>query len=118
MLNPFLDNLWRWKCGFPEEPTGREIDDLQRTEWSKTFEIFMRNRLVMGALRYGKLRDPRKPKFNRVGAIVRKLMLYQDDGNLEHLVDVANLALLEFEEGQHPKRHWAAADDRNHVTRV
>jgi hypothetical protein len=31
------------------------------------------------------------------------------------LVDVANLCLLEFEEGEHPRRHWQPTDDGEHV---
>ena len=66
----------------------------------------MRNRLIMGALRYGTLRATGKPDYDRIGGAMKRLRQYQDTGNLETLVDVANMMLLEFEEGKHPKRHW------------
>lgn len=70
------------------------------------FETLMRNRLIMGALRYGRLHAPGKGTYNRPGGIVKRLQQYQETGNLECLVDIANLALLEFEEGTHPLKCW------------
>lgn len=89
------------------------IDELQETEWSHEFERFMRNRLIMGALRYGKLAAPGKPKYDRVDYIKRKVDDYDASGNLECLVDVACLALCEFIEGQHPLRHFKAIGEHN-----
>ena len=113
----FAQNLWRWKHELPEEDVAAhlEYEDLAASQWSPEFERLMRNRLVMGAMRYGRLHDPAKPAFNRFLAMKAKLFWYFEEGNLEYLVDLANLALLEFEEGQHPKRHFAATDDKNHV---
>lgn len=36
------------------------LTDLERSEWSPRFERLMRNRLVMGALRYGLIHAPGK----------------------------------------------------------
>jgi hypothetical protein len=88
---------------------------LQASEWSDVFEKLQRNRLIMGALRYGKLGVSGKPKYDRVANIRARLKLYEENGNLELLVDVANLCVCEFVEGQHPKRHWNATDDGEHV---
>lgn len=92
--------------------------DLVKSEWSPRFEYYMRNRLIMGALRYGLLHAPGKPQYDRVGSIVRRLVKYTVDGNQEHLVDAANLCLMEFEEGTHPLRHFGPQDDAEHVTQV
>jgi hypothetical protein len=75
----------------------------------------MRNRLIMGALRYGLIHAPGKPKYDRIGSITRRLEKYKQDGNLEHLVDAANLCLMEFEEGTHPLKHFGAQDDGEHA---
>lgn len=88
-----------------------DLDALRESEWSTRFETLMRNRLLMGAFRYGKLHEPGKPTFDRVEYMKVKLDRYVETGNIEALVDVANLALLEFEEGQHPKRHFESLDD-------
>jgi hypothetical protein len=92
------------------------IDQLRDSEWSIEFETLMRNRLVMGALRYGKLHASGKPPYDRVTSCKRRLDLYAQTGNLEYLVDAANMCLLEFEESVHPLRHWESIDDGEHVT--
>lgn len=111
----FLKNLWRWAAGLPEiaEGAARYTEDMWQTEWSPRFEKLMRNRLIMGALRYGKLNAPGKPQYDRMASIQKRAKLYAETGNLEILVDIANLALLEFEEGRHPKRHFTAIDERD-----
>jgi len=91
---------------------------LQRSEWSQEFETLMRNRLILGALRYGRLGAQGKPQYDRTGGIKDKLEQYETSGNLECLVDIANIALCEFVEGQHPSRHFRAGDDTKHVRRI
>lgn len=98
----------------PQPCPGKTLADLARTEWSHRFERLMRNRLVIGAMRYGLLHAPGKKRWDRVAGMQKRLRQYQDTGNLEYLVDVANLALLEFEEGQHPNKHFGAAQDGDH----
>ena len=118
-MEKFLENLWRWKCGLPELRVSNNIsiEELKLSEWSKLFEKLMRNRLIFGAFRYGKIHDKNKPNWDRVDSIFKRTKLYQETGNREFLVDIANLALLEFEEGSHPKSHFKSNDDTNiHVT--
>ncbi len=69
----------------------------------------------MGAYRYGLLNAQDKPEYDRCADIKRRIDEYVESGNMEHLVDVANLAMLEFEEGKHPRRHFAARDDTEHT---
>lgn len=92
-----------------------KLEDLERTEWSPQFEQLMRNRLIMGALRYGLLHAPGKKQYDRVASMTRRLSKYQESGNMEFLVDVANLCLLEFEECSHPTKHFRSHDDGEHV---
>ena len=119
----FINNLWRWKCGLPEIEPARDkqsaqvdIEELKRTQWSEEFEGLMRNRLVLGAIRYGKLHAPNKPKYDRIGSAVKRLHKFNKTGNKEYLVDAANLCLLEFEECNHPNQHFSAIDDGEHVS--
>lgn len=74
------------------------------TPWSDEFEQLMRNRLVMGAMRYGLLGYANKPKFDRMGSVSRRLCSFQQTGNLELMVDVANICLVEWVEGSTPER--------------
>jgi hypothetical protein len=118
MNSLFIKNLWRWKCGLPEDLIKSEIvsyDDLSKTEWSDEFEGLMKNRLILGALRYGRLKAENKPQYGRIESAFKRLKRYQKTGNKEFLVDVANLMLLEFEECQHPLEHFSSIDDGDHV---
>lgn len=94
------------------------LGKLGQSEWSYEFEELMRNRLIMGAYRYGKLKAPGKPQFDRMAYAIRCLENFRQTGNLEHLVDAANLCLVEFVEGKHPNRHFAAVDGGDHAEAV
>jgi hypothetical protein len=117
MLNFYLSNLWRWKCNLPENAPVKHIElaELQQSEWSAEFEKLMRNRLILGALRYGKIKAEGKPQYDRVSSMIKRLSRYQESGNKEFLVDVANICLLEFVECSHPKQHFHAIDDGEHA---
>jgi len=99
-------------------PIGRknvpDLYSLRKTEWSNSFELLMRNRLVTGAIRYGMFKDVSKG-LNRVGAIQSKLKLYKCDKNKEHLVDIANYCMLEFEEGD---GSFNSVDDGPHCEKI
>jgi len=108
--------------GYFEPEEKPSLEELKKTEWSTQFEtymrnrlVYMRNRLVMGALRYGLINHAGKSKYNRIDSIGQRLDLYRESGNQEHLVDIANLCLLEFEEPAHSEAHWEAQDDTKHV---
>jgi hypothetical protein len=94
---------------------GVTFAQLRRSEWSEGFENLMRNRLVMGALRYGTIDAGRKLKkaWDRTGAMLGKVEQYRKTGNTEYLVDIANYCLLEFELGLHPHKHFHALDDHH-----
>ena len=114
----FLNNLWRWKCGLPETEEANQVssyDELKKTEWSEEFERLMRNRLIIGALRYGRLGAANKPQYDRINSMIKRLTKYQETGNKEFLVDVANICLLEFVECNHPNQHFHAIDDGEHT---
>lgn len=91
------------------------LDSLRGTEWSDRFERLQRNRMLLGGFRYGFLAVLGKPKWSRTLDIEKRINLYIDTGNLEYLVDIANLAMLEFEEGTHPKKYFKASDDGIHT---
>ena len=66
----YVDNRSRLKRGLPETgPAIHLIDELKASEWSPEFEQLMRNRLVMGGLRYGKLGAKGKPVYDRMTSI-------------------------------------------------
>lgn len=58
------------------------------------FIQLMKNRLVMGAFRYGTFAT--RPNYDNLGYLKHKVRLYRNTGNLEFMVDVANMALLAY----------------------
>jgi len=106
-------------CGFIDEPIRHlQLDALRRSEWSPTFERLMRNRLIMGAFRYGRLHEPHAPHDNVHSAIAR-LRRYLKDGNQEHLVDAANLCLVEYVRGEcHSHPTFQTVDDGQHTEQL
>lgn len=95
----------------PEAKLAPSLVELRKTEWNRQFERLQRNRLIMGALRYGRIAsDNHPPGKTRADYLREKVDVYQKTGNLEALVDAANLAMLEFTHSKHPKRHWHAED--------
>lgn len=92
-----------------------DLEALRASEWSPEFERLQRNRLIIGALRYGLLGDLEKPNWDRVSRAKELWCDYEKTGNLECLVDAANMAMLEYVEGRHPNRHFNAVDDGDHT---
>jgi len=114
-----VTNSWRRLAGLPELDPVQQLPDLAeltRTEWCAEFEQAMRDRMVMGSFRYGRLGDAGKPSYNRCSSIRKRLNDYERCGNMEKLVDIANLCLCEFVEGAHPQKHWNSLTDGDHVS--
>ncbi len=93
----------------------KPYEEILKTEWNPLFEKLMRNRLVLGFFRYGEMHGTTKTTDDRIKYLAYKVSLYKDTGNLEHLVDLANVAMVEFSQGTHPNKHFGAEDDRAHI---
>ena len=91
-----------------------DLSRLEQTEWSSTFERLMRNRLIMGAMRYETFEEKRQRKagthWDLVASITKLVNKYEATGNTEYLVDAANYCLLAFEFDPHPTKHFEAVD--------
>ena len=89
------------------------------SERNEIFEKLCRNRLIMGAMRYGRLGSPGKAKYDRIASILKRIGLYASTGNQEHLVDVANECLIEFTEPSRPGgAHWESQADGYHTPKM
>lgn len=101
----------------PDPPIqNASYDELVQTEWNPVFEQYMRNRLIMGSFRYERLQEKAKGnKYKCIEYVRTKLLEYEKKGNLECLVDAANLLLIEFTAPHHPQAHFQAEDDTQHV---
>jgi len=94
-----------------------KLSALREAQWNTEFYRLCSNRMVLGAFRYGCLQDQKRTGNHRanVESLIERAKLFLETGNTEHLCDIANLAMVEFTVGKHPKRHWAATDDKVHV---
>lgn len=72
------------------------LEELMVTEWSPQFERLCRDRLLMGAFRYGTFAQNRGRKAGRVESAIRRLQTFLKTGNAECLVDASNLCQVEF----------------------
>ncbi len=93
------------------------LDTLRRTEWCEEFEQARRNRMIMGAFRYGLLTAPGKFDYDLLAGLQKKLDDYHRTGNVEALVDAGNYLMMEFMRPSHPNSHFRAEDDHNHCPR-
>lgn len=110
----FLTEAWRTMTGVPLITESVALTKLRRTEWCNTFERLMRNRLLTGFYRYGSLHDKNK-NYDNVAGARKHLRQYIKTGNTEHLVDVANLMMVEFVQSKHTKKHFQSIDNGIHV---
>lgn len=88
---------------------------LRKREWCVEFEMAMRRRLIFGAIRYGSITRKDLGDYVLLPSIRARLARYEETGNLECLVDAANLLMYEFVFSTHPGRHFSAEDDMLHV---
>ena len=121
MIQFFLDNLWRWKCGLPENKIEDKnkpgsvpsIEKIKQLSFEGEFVKLMDNRMVMGFFRYGN-RHMTKNNYHYINAVKRRIELYEQTGNTELLVDAANILRMEFEMPQHINAHFSSIDDGEH----
>lgn len=97
----------------------KSIEELRKTEWSPRFEELMRNRLLMGSFRYEPFSEKAKSmEYDCATEAIARVQRFIDTGNTEHLVDAANMCLLEFEFSNHPNKHFASIDDGEHTEKI
>lgn len=106
-------------AGVDDRPIGdkvQSLDQIRDYQWSDEFEALRRPRMVMGYFRYGPM--SRQGRHDNIGSALQRLRLYRHGGNGEHLVDVANICMVEFVQQNHPNYHFDAVDDGVHAAKV
>ena len=92
-----------------------KIKDLKKSEWSTEYETLRRNRMVMGAFRYGELKKQDLGVYDLIRECRRRIKRYEEDLNLEHLVDAGNMLMLEFVKGKREGLKLEPIDDGAHT---
>ena len=90
------------------------IEELKESEWSEEYEQLRHNRMVMGAFRYGQIKYQPLGKFDHSKEAKRRIDLYDQTHNLEHLLDAGNIIMLGFIEAKKLGHHLFSIDDGTH----
>lgn len=122
MIRAFLDNLWRWKAGYQEIDLERKsipsLDVLRASERIDEIDRFCNNRLVMGAFRYGLIRNQDYSKYDLPGEAVIRIRQYEKTRNLECLIDAINMCKLSYIHGRRRGESLQAGDDTRHTPQI
>jgi hypothetical protein len=79
------------------------------SEFCEPFADGMRRRMAVSFHKYGRVADA-AGKMDAVASLKTRLAKYEEDGNIEWLMDVANFAMIEYMQPQHPDAHYRATD--------
>ena len=121
----FINDLWCDLANKPEKSPLHKplkkipsLEKLRISEWCPEFETLMRNRLIMGAFRYGLIAEQDFSKYDIVSEIYRRIKRYTDSNNLETLVDASNMLMLEFIKARRKGKILEPIDDGEHHKRT
>lgn len=92
-------------------------DHILATEYSAQFDTLRKNRMVTSFFKYGPVAtNYEHGLIECVKSLEARLAMYKRTGNTEYLADVANFAMIEFMQPQHPLAHFEAKDDgKSHI---
>lgn len=85
-------------------------EQILRRDFSDDFTQKMKNRIVVSHYKYGWIQDSYPEIADAIASLEERLELYKKTGNLEHLVDVSNFAMIEYMHPRHPNAHFEATD--------
>ncbi len=82
----------------------------RHTETNEKFIRRMDAAMEMSLHKYGKVRDAYPHKVNAIKNLKTRLKKYEETGNADYLVDIANFAMIEFSYPAHPEFNDAPTD--------
>ena len=80
------------------------------SEFSRFFVQGMADRMAMSFHKYGNVSAAYPRKVDAIGSLEIRLCKYQETGNTEFLMDVANFAMIEFMHPRHIGAYFKATD--------
>src|SRR5262245_34142947 len=82
------------------------------TEYSEQFLQGMVDRMAVSFAKYGAVSDAYPARVDAVASLRKRLERYEQTGNTEWLMDVANFAMIEFMHPRHADAHFRATDSK------
>lgn len=95
-----------------------DIVALIRRDTSAKFHYLMNAAMLVSAYKYGAVGDAYPERVNALASLQKRIAMYQETGNTEYLVDVANFAMIEFMHPAHGNAHFKATDASGSPGRV
>lgn len=71
--------------------------------------------MVMGFFRYGDIHRKDLDSYDLPEEAIKRIRRYQQDRNLEHLVDAGNMLMLAYMQGQRDGHTFKPIDDGEHA---
>lgn len=95
-----------------------DIEGILRTEFSEDFTTGMKNRMLVSFHKYGPVKQGYPHRVDAIESLRLRLQKYQETGNTEYLMDVANFAMIEFMLPRHPNAYFKAEDSDKSPGRI
>lgn len=89
-----------------------------KSEYSDKFLEGMLNRMEVSFSKYGALKEAYPLKVSAIKSLELRLKKYKESGNLEHLIDLANYAMIEFMHPEKEDAYFEATDSKDSPGRV
>lgn len=87
-----------------------EVLGVPADQFNESFVHGMRLRMATSFYKYGRMRDAAGHGVDLVECLKQRMALYEETGNTEHLMDVANFAMIEFSAPSKEGAHYRATD--------
>lgn len=88
------------------------VPSVPESEVSHTFIQGMADRMAVSYFKYGKTSDVYPKLLDAIGSLKLRLEKYENTGNTEFLMDVANFAMIEFMLPGHTNAHFKPTDSK------
>lgn len=98
--------------------TTLKTEGIPVSEFSVPFLQGMVNRMAVSYHKYGPISQGYPADVDAIASLRMRLERYEEDGNTEWLMDVANFAMIEFMLPRHPEAHYRPTDSRESPGRV
>jgi len=84
----------------------KDLAAILRRDFSEDFVAKMKASMLQSHYKYGYVSDTYPELADAIACLEERLALYKKDGNIDHLVDVANFAMIESMYPRHPNAHF------------
>ena len=88
----------------------KSYEEILETEYSEDFDKKRKDAMVTSFYKYGMAKLNYPHNVNAIETLEKRLNQYKITGNAEWLVDVANMAMIEFMLPRHKKAHYRPTD--------